>query len=59
MPSSGALEDVEIVLQTSGGYDELAGVVAAVTGKAWGHGGLDAISPRLAVIYGDLMCLEI
>ncbi len=36
-------KDVEIVLQTSGGYDELAGIVAAVTGQAWGHGGLDAV----------------
>ena len=31
------------MLQTTGGYDELASVVGAVTGKAWAHGGLDAI----------------
>ena len=36
-------KDVEIVLQTSGGYDELADLVAAVTGQAWAHPGLDAI----------------
>lgn len=36
-------KDVEIVIQTSGGYGELAGVVGAVTGQAWGYGGLDAV----------------
>ena len=36
-------KDLEIVLQTSGGYDELAKAVADVMAKARGHSGLDAV----------------
>lgn len=36
-------KDVEIVIQSPGGYADLAEVVNAVTGQAWGYPGLEAV----------------